>query len=193
MGLWMIQEVRRETQESCSYAELADLALQEVPFQHLVPCNDSRFLNPKSMIQEIQNCCLESGQQSPDTIGKLARCIFDSLALTYRDSINELQRLTNQRIEAIYIVGGGANNELLCKLTADVAGVEVMAGPSEATALGNIAVQMISTGQLNHLDDARSLIGNSFPIKKYNPNPVQGFDNIVERWEQIKAKANKQI
>lgn len=185
MGLWMIQEVRRETQDGYSFAELAELALQEKPFEHFVPCNNHRFLNPRSMIQEIRNCCLETGQRSPDTIGKLARCIFDSLALTYRDSIQELQNLTDQQIETLHIVGGGANNELLCQLTADVAHVEVLAGPSEATALGNIAVQMISSGQLHGLEEARRFIGSSVSMKKYDPQPIEGFDDIKARWEQI--------
>ncbi|WP_110932798.1 rhamnulokinase [Paenibacillus bouchesdurhonensis] len=193
MGLWMIQEVRRETQEDISFAELVELALREESFRYLVHCNDNRFLNPSSMSREIQNYCLETGQPSPDSAGKLARCIFDSLALTYKDSILELQKLTDQSIETLHIVGGGANNELLCQLTADVAQVEVLAGPTEATALGNIVVQIIGSGQLNGLEEARRFVGNSFHIKKYKPQLIQGIDDIASRWEQIKAKANQSI
>ncbi|WP_019639626.1 rhamnulokinase [Paenibacillus fonticola] len=191
MGLWMIQEVRREAQNSHNYAELAALALEEEPFRHLVPCNDNRFLNPDSMIREIQNSCFETTGEAPQTIGQLARCIFDSLALTYRDSIHELQELTNETLEAIYIVGGGANNELLCKLTADIAGVEVMAGPAEATALGNIIVQMISMGEVPQLHDARRLVASSFKVKKFSPDPIQEQHEIFARWEQIKTKQIK--
>lgn len=190
MGLWMIQEVRRETQNAYSFAALAELAMREKPFQHLVPCNDQRFLNPRSMTEEIRACCRETGQPEPDTIGKLARCIFDSLALTYKDSIQELQRLTDQRIDTLHIVGGGANNELLCQLTADMAEIEVIAGPSEATALGNIAVQMISSGQLQGMEEARGIIGNSVPLKRYEPRPIheEEMDAAGARWEQIKAR-----
>lgn len=193
MGLWMIQEVRREAQEDINFAGLVELALREEPFRYLVYCNDNRFLNPSSMIQEIRNYCLETGQPSPDTIGKLARCIFDSLALTYKDSIQELQKLTDQSIGTLHVVGGGANNELLCQLTADVVQVEVLAGPTEATALGNIVVQLIGSGQLHGLEEARRFVGNSFHIKKYKPQPIQGIDGITSRWEQIKAKANQSI
>lgn len=188
MGLWMIQEVRRETQDAYSYAELAELAVREKPFQHLVPCNDQRFLNPCSMMEEIRDCCHKTGQSSPDTIGKLARCIFDSLALTYKDSLEELQGLTERRIDTLHIVGGGANNELLCQLTADAAQIEVIAGPSEATALGNIAVQMISTGELQGLEEARNVIAGSVPLKIYHPRPAPGMDDIEARWKQIKAR-----
>lgn len=185
MGLWLIQEVRRLLNEHYSFAELAELAQVEEGFRSLIPCNASRFLNPTNMIEEIQSACAESGQPVPERPGQLARCIFDSLALSYLTYLDELEGLTESRIEGLQIVGGGANNSLLCQLTADVIGREVMAGPTEATALGNIVVQMISTGSITELTEARAIIGESFEIKSYAPRPIDQMEAILSRWNDL--------
>ncbi|KZE82423.1 rhamnulokinase [Paenibacillus jamilae] len=188
MGLWMIQEVRREGDSAHSFAELAQLASAETPFVSLVLCNQSSFLNPDSMTLEIQRFCEETGQPIPHTPGALARCIFDSLALSYRDALYELQRLTDETITRLHIVGGGANNELLCQLTADLLEIEVQAGPSESTAIGNIAVQLISSGALEDLKAAGRTIANSFPTRLFEPQPVQGMEALLDRWECLKIQ-----
>ncbi|WP_019638015.1 rhamnulokinase [Paenibacillus fonticola] len=185
MGLWMIQEVRRECGEQYSFSQLAQLAAAEVPFRSLVPCNDSRFLHPSSMTAEIQNCCKETQQPVPQTVGEIARCIFDSLALTYLDALHELERLQGEAVEVLHIVGGGSNNELLCQLTADVLGITVQAGPTESTALGNVAVQMISSGEIDGIAEARELIGRSFPASVYQPRPLADLDQVRQRWEEL--------
>lgn len=120
MGLWLIQEVRRLDGSRHSFAELAEQAGACEGFRSLIPCNHPRFLNPDDMIREIRQACLESGQPVPQTPGELARCIFDSLALSYHTYLAELEGLTGRSIDMLQIVGGGANNELLCQLTADV-------------------------------------------------------------------------
>ncbi|AWB44689.1 rhamnulokinase [Paenibacillus sp. CAA11] len=188
MGLWMIQEVRKELDSTYSFAELAELAEAAPAFRSLVPCNAARFLNPDRMIGEIQSCCRESGQPIPGSPGELARCIFDSLALTYRDALQELMELTGERVNVLHIVGGGSNNKLLCRLTADLLEIEVQAGPSESTALGNIAVQMISTGQLKDLAEARELIARSFPTEIYLPDPLEGREEVLGRWQELKSR-----
>ncbi|MNJ65114.1 Rhamnulokinase [compost metagenome] len=137
------------------------------------------------MIEEIQSYCKETDQPIPQTNGEIARCIFDSLALTYLDALQELEKLQGETIEVLHIVGGGSNNELLCQLTADVLAITVQAGPSESTALGNIAVQMISSGELGELSDARELIARSFPPKMFNPRPIIGMDKVLDRWKRL--------
>jgi rhamnulokinase len=191
MGLWLIQEVRRLMDDRYSFAELAELAQGEEGFRSLICCNDPRFLNPVNMIEEIRSACAESGQPLPETPGQLARCIFDSLALSYLTYLEELEELIDSRIEVLQIVGGGANNSLLCQLTADVIGREVKAGPTESTALGNIVVQMISTGSIVDINEARDIIVQSFKIKSYSPSPTAHFEDILSRWKELQSSKVK--
>ncbi|WP_172251187.1 rhamnulokinase [Saccharibacillus deserti] len=185
VGLWMIQEVRREHGARSSYAELAEAAGAEEAFRSLVACSGSRFLNPAGMSEEIRDFCRESGQPVPDTPGRLARCIFDSLALAYLDAMRELERLTGNAYEVLHIVGGGANNKLLSQSTADLLGIEVRTGPFEATAVGNIAVQLIASGELADLGEARRIIAGSFPPDVYRPKPVPDREKLLDRWKSI--------
>lgn len=192
MGLWLIQEVRRLEGNQYSFAELADLASEAEPFRSLIPCNADRFLNPENMIMEIRKACAEYGEPVPETIGQVARCIFDSLALSYRTYLMELEVLTGRPIDMLQIVGGGANNGLLCRLTANVLGRDISAGPTESTALGNLVVQMISSGILPDIAEAREVILNSFDIKYYKPEPLPGLDHILDRWNKINEVAEGQ-
>lgn len=172
MGMWLIQEVRKDYGKQYSFAELVTLAEEVSPFRSLISCNDDRFLNPRQMTEEIRRYCAETGQPVPETPGEVARCIFDSLALSYDFYIKELERLTGEKINTLHIVGGGANNELLCQLTADVLGIAVEAGPTESTALGNLAVQMVSCGVISNIGEAREIIRRSFAVRSYAPQPV---------------------
>ncbi len=185
MGLWLIQEVRRLDGDRYSFAKLAELAGEEEAFRSLIPCNDPRFLNPDNMIEEIRKACVESGQPVPKTMGQLARCVFDSLALSYLTYLKELEVLTGTPIEVLQIGGGGANNELLCQLTADIIGREVLAGPVESTALGNLAVQIIRAGNISNITEARTIIRNSFEIKSYVPRPLPQLTEILSLWEAL--------
>lgn len=189
MGLWLIQEVRRLDGGRYSFAELAERAGEAEGFRSLIPCNHPRFLNPDNMIKEIQAACSESGQPVPESPGEIARCIFDSLALNYRSELEELEQLTGITTEVLQIVGGGANNALLCQLSADIIGREVLAGPTEATALGNIAVQLIQSGEVADIHEARELIGTSFEIKSYLPRPVPQLQELLARWNELHAAA----
>lgn len=185
MGMWMIQEARRLQYSTHSFAELVELAAAEQPFQRLVRCNDARFLNPQHMVEEIQAYCRETEQSVPQTAGEIARTIFDSLALTYYDYMNELEQLTGMKPEVLHIVGGGANNGLLCQLTADLIGREVKAGPTESTAIGNLVVQLIACGKLAGLSEARQLIADSFEVVSYEPNCIAELGQVLQRWRSL--------
>ncbi|MGO0063391.1 rhamnulokinase [Brevibacillus fluminis] len=169
MGLWLIQEVQRHCGGTYSFADFVAAAEQEKPFQSFVNFDDNRFLNPHNMMEEIQRYCQETGQPVPQTPGQIARCIFDNLAILYALSVEEMEAITGNAIEVIHIVGGGAHNDLLCQLTATVSHKRVTAGPTESTALGNLVVQMIETGEVADLHEARQLIRQSFDVKEFVP------------------------
>lgn len=169
MGMWLIQEVARMQEYQYSYPELAELASQEEAFVSLIDVNDQRFLNPKNMITEIQDYCRETNQKVPETAGELARCIYDSLALCYALELEKLEKITGRTITQLHIVGGGSNNDFLNQLTADTCGIAVLAGPGEATAIGNIIVQMVATEGFGTLEEGREGIKESFPLKEFHP------------------------
>ena len=166
MGLWMIQSVKSEIGEKLSFPEICEGASKQ-KIASIIDCNDSRFLAPENMTLEVCKACLESGQQVPIDIAEVAAVIYNSLAQCYSQTIKEIEKLTNKKYSRIHIVGGGANAEFLNRLTAKVTKLPVYAGPIEATAIGNIAVQMLAGKDLKSLQEARSCIYRSFPIIKY--------------------------
>jgi rhamnulokinase len=168
MGLWIIQEVSRELEDRYSFAELCQMAEKET-ISSIVECNDGRFLAPASMIQELKSACEESGQKPPETPGELAAVVYNSLAVCYGENLKILEGIAGKKFDSIRVVGGGSNADYLNRLTALRAGVPVFAGPSEATAIGNIAVQMMSDGMLLSLNEAKEIIGKSFEVKRFNP------------------------
>lgn len=169
MGFWLIQRVRKEL-GSPDHAELVMAARDCAPWQSVINPQDARFLNPDNMTSEIQAFCRETGQPVPESAGALARCIFDSLALSYRRVKEELEILRGRPLDRIRIVGGGSQNDLVNQLCADACSIPVTAGPIETTALGNVCVQMIALGQLSGLDEARALVRRSFPLTEYVPH-----------------------
>ncbi len=166
MGLWMIQSVKKEVAEEFSYGEICAMASKE-KITSIVDCNDDVFLAPESMTKAVQEFCRESGQQVPETVGELAAVIYNSLAKCYKDTIRGLEMVTGKVYDRIHVVGGGANAGYLNELTAKYTKKDVYAGPTEATALGNLAVQMIYAGDLADLKEARTCIRNSFHIVEY--------------------------
>lgn len=166
MGLWMIQSVKKELSEDLSFAELCEMASKET-IASLVDCNAECFLAPKSMIHAVQDSCATSGQQIPQTAGELAAVIYNSLAECYGETIQELEAATGNHYDRIHIVGGGANADYLNQLTAICTGRPVYAGPTEATAIGNLIAQMIKAGEFKTLSEARNAIFHSFSVKKY--------------------------
>lgn len=166
MGLWMIQSVRKELAPDLGFGEIcADASKTTIP--SLVDCNDSRFLSPASMAEEVQKACEESGQKIPEGIAEIAAVIYNSLAKCYADTVEELEAMTGVAYDRIHVIGGGANAAYLNEVTAKAAGRTVYAGPTEATAIGNLAAQMIARGEYENLRDARESIFKSFEIKKY--------------------------
>lgn len=167
MGLWMIQSVKKESGTGCNYSELCAMAEKET-LASLVDANDGRFLAPENMTEEIKRACSENGQKEPETLAEVAAVIYRSLAHCYEKTVKEVEHLTGKRFDGIHVVGGGSNAEYLNRLTAEVTHLPVYAGPTEATATGNIAVQMIVGGELRDLWEARDCIYHSFAIKVYS-------------------------
>jgi len=165
-GLWLIQCVHKEIGDNIGYAELVDLA-RESRCDSLFDVNDERFAAPESMVAAIRDACRENGQAVPQSLGDYARSIFRSLAVSYAKTMKDLEELTGTTYDSVNIIGGGSQNEYLNRLTADACGLPVYAGPTEGTALGNIACQMIATGVLPDLHAARDAIGRSFEIKVF--------------------------
>lgn len=174
MGMWLIQEVARMQEYQYSYPELAQLAEETPAFQQFIAVNDPLFLNPENMSVALQDYCRKTNQKVPQTPGEIARCIYDNLALCYSLELEKLENLTGtaNKIEKLHIVGGGSNNKLLNQLTANAANITVEAGPAEATAIGNILLQMLTTGEMKDLVTARAIVEHSFDCCLYQADPI---------------------
>ena len=168
MGLWMVQSVKKEIAEDLSFGTICEMA-SKCTIPSIVDANDDRFLAPENMTAEVQKACEESGQQIPQGIAEVAAVIYNSLAVCYAKTLKELEEKTGCRYRTIHVVGGGANAGYLNRLTAEKTGRTVLAGPTEATAIGNLAVQMITGKECSNLKDARNCIFHSFEIKQYEP------------------------
>ncbi len=166
MGLWMIQSVKKEIGGSLGFGEICEMASKS-KIASIVDCNEDRFLAPENMTEEVRKACAESGQQVPEGIAEVASVIYNSLAQCYARTIEELEEITGRKYDCVQIVGGGANADYLNRLTAKVTGRPVYAGPTEATAIGNLAAQMMKAGALADLKAARACVAQSFPIVKY--------------------------
>lgn len=170
MGLWMIQNIRKETAPEMSFEALCAEA-EKAEINSFVDCNSDEFLAPESMVKAVMRFCKRTGQQIPETPGELASVVYRSLAKSYAAIRKELETVTGKACTEIRIVGGGSNAGYLNQLTADYAGVPVLAGPAEATAAGNIMAQMTADGVFKDLEEAQACAASSFEIKKYLPRP----------------------
>lgn len=166
MGLWMIQSVKKEFTEDLSFAQICEMASKET-ISSIVDCNDDCFLAPESMIGAVQKFCRDTDQQVPETVGEISSVIYNSLAKCYGDTVEEIEAITGRKYSTIYVVGGGANAGYLNELTAKYTGRRVSAGPTEATAIGNVIVQMIRDGVFASLPEARTCVKESFDVKIY--------------------------
>ncbi|MCX4305289.1 MAG: rhamnulokinase [Acetatifactor sp.] len=164
MGLWMIQSVKKEIGEELSFGRICEMAAG-CDIKSIVDCNDDRFLAPDNMTGEVQSACRESGQQVPEGIAEVACVIYNSLAKCYAGTVEEISGITGQSYDRIHIVGGGSNAEYLNRLTARETKLPVYAGPAEATAIGNLAAQMMAMGDIPNLKEARACVRRSFEIK----------------------------
>jgi rhamnulokinase len=181
MGLWMVQEVQRLFEGGkYSFPEMANLSTQTPFFESMIDVNDKRFTNPVNMIKEIQKACLENHQHVPKTLGELTNCIYSSLALSYKEEIENLESVCESTINQLYIIGGGSNVDVLNQLTANLLGRKLYTGLGEATAVGNLIVQMISNKELKDVKAGRQLVYNSFEIKEYKPEGTYNSRGIKE-------------
>ena len=187
MGLWLLQGCRRswaQQNRQFTYGELMDAATREPGFRHLIDPDDSSFANPDDMPDAIDRFCRRTDQPTPSTPGSYARAVFDSLAMKYRLVIRDLQSLVGRPIAQVRVIGGGSQNALLNQLTADATGLPVHAGPVEATALGNVAVQMLATGAVSSLAEARAIIDRSVPTSVFTPRDADAWDREATRFQQ---------
>ena len=170
MGLWVIQEVRRNLESKYSFAELVVEAEKYKYFKSIINIDEDRFLKPENMIEEIQSYCKETNQEIPREVGEIAICVFNSLGHSYKKAVANLEDIFEKKFKRINIFGGGCQNNLLNQVISNVTGKEVLAGPVEATAIGNIVAQLISVGELEDLGQARQVIKESFDINIFKPN-----------------------
>ncbi|MGE0972578.1 rhamnulokinase [Klebsiella sp. WOUb02] len=187
MGLWLLQRVLKEQNVSDLPALIAHTAALPA-CRSLIDCNDDRFINPANMSAEIQAACRESGQPVPSGDAELARCIFDSLALLYARVLGELSRLRGQPFSQLHIVGGGCQNALLNQLCADACGITVIAGPVEASTLGNIGIQLMTLDELNNVDDFRQVVRDNYALTTFTPNPENEIARFVAQFQQQQTK-----
>lgn len=185
-GLWLLQECQRQWQQegqNLSWPELVALAERAQPLVSLVDPDAPDFLNPGDMPAALRAYCRRTSQPEPETIGALVRCCLESLALKYRWVIQALEQLTGRQIDTIRVVGGGSQNALLCQLSADACGRRIVAGPVEATALGNILVQAVTCGLLPGIAAGREAIARSVEQRVYEPHTSQEWQEAMSRFE----------
>jgi rhamnulokinase len=187
MGLWLLQQCRRSWEKaghSYGYDELTAMSTRATPFAATVDPDDPLFLNPTDMPEAIRQYCARTGQAPPADVAGMVRCIVESLALKYRWVIRRLEKVSGERIHTVHIIGGGGQNALLCQATADACACRVLAGPTEATALGNALVQAIAAGKLGSLADARAMVARSFPLVEYTPQTPGAWDQCAARFDE---------
>lgn len=188
MGLWLVQQCRRafaEKGNEYSYEQLTQMASEAAAFRSLVDPNDDRFLNPPDMPAAIQDFCRETGQPVPETPGQFARCVFESLALTYAGVLGGLEELTGTKIEVVHVVGGGSRNKLLNPFTASACARPVVTGPVEATVLGNVLVQARSHGEIHTLSDVRAAVRESSEVVRYEPDNMAAWQDARGRFAEL--------
>jgi sugar (pentulose or hexulose) kinase len=172
MGLWLVQECKKYWQkqgENLSYAQLTTMAQKAKPFAATIDVDDSRFHYPGRMPEKINGYLVKTGQKPIDDKGQMVRMILENLAGRYAETIKRLEDVTGDSIDRLYMVGGGSQNELLNQLTADAIAIKVIAGPVEATAVGNVLMQARATGQIKNLAQARRLVRGSVTLREYQP------------------------
>jgi rhamnulokinase len=192
MGLWLVQECRRtwaRAGEDLSYAEITQLAADAEPFRAIIDVDAADFFQPGDMPARIQSYCTRTQQPVPETKGAIVRCALESLALKYRWVLDRLEEMLGYRLEPIHIIGGGTQNRLLNQLTADATNRSVVAGPIEATAIGNVLMQAVALRHLKSLDEARAVVRHSFKPEAYQPHSVAEWDAAYEKLNRLMQEA----
>lgn len=185
-GMWIYERCRKEwTDAPKSHSELQDEAMEQPPFRSLIDPDDALFANPSSMVEAIQQYCRETGQYVPEGYAQICRCIFDSLALRYRQVFKWLQEFATFPIDTLHIIGGGSLNNYLNQFTANSCGVEVYAGPQEGTAIGNIMLQAKAAGEVKDIWEMRRIIADSIELKYFEPKDQSVWDEAYKRYLEI--------
>ena len=187
-GMWPLQECRRawaREGHEYTYGELAEMAEEAAPFSAVI--DPDAFLEPGRMPERIAEYCKSTGQAPPDQPAGMVRVIFESLALRYREVLEGIERLLGRKLRVIHIVGGGSRNRLLNQLVADAAQRVVVAGPTEATAAGNVLVQAVGSGLFSGLAEARAVVRASFPVESFEPQGPSGWDEAYERFRKLRG------
>ena len=184
MGLWLVQECRRtwaHQGKAYSYDELTEMAAKAEPFLGVIDPDHGEFFKPGDMPARIREFCQTTGQPVPESKGAILRCALEGIVLKYRWVLEQLEEMLGHRLEPLYIVGGGTQNQLLSQFTADAIGRQVITGPIEATATGNILMQMVALGQIDSPQDGRQLVRNSFDLSVFEPGNRSGWDEAYMR------------
>jgi len=190
MGMWLIQECKRmwDQEEKLSWEEIVALSTGAEPFKCFINPDDPLFLNPGNMPEAIRDYCRKTNQYVPAGKGEIARCIYDSLAMKYKYTLAQIESVTGRTIEKLHIIGGGANNEMLNQFTSNATGIPVIAGPAEATAIGNILMQAKALGVLNSLTEVRNVVQNSFEVKTFTPVAAKPWKKAFNDFERLIIK-----
>jgi rhamnulokinase len=185
-GMWLIEQCKKEwdNNDEISYQDIVDAAKQAQPFRCFIYPDAPIFASPNSMIDAIRQFCTETGQYIPQTMGEIARCIYESLAFRYKQVLNDLQKLAAFPIDVLHIIGGGSQNDMLNAYTANAIGKKVIAGPSEATAIGNILVQAQTAGLVNNKQEMRNMVAQSFDLKTFLPEDTQNWESHYAEYLQ---------
>ncbi|HUT20214.1 MAG TPA: rhamnulokinase family protein [Anaerolineae bacterium] len=192
MGLWLVQECRREWAREgvrYDYAMLTEMAAAAPAFGPIVDVDDHRFLSPGDMPNKIRQFCLETGQEVPESKGEVLRCALESLALRYRWVLERLEEMMGRTINVVHIIGGGMQNELLCQFGADAMRRPVIAGPIEATAMGNILMQALALGHIGSLEEGRAVVRRSFQVRTYEPVDAGPWEEAYDRYLRLLEQA----
>ena len=193
MGLWLLQQCRvtwAAQGRSYEYHVLAELARSAPPFAVFVDPDDNAFLPPGDMPARIAELCRRSGQTPPESVSAVTRCVFESLALKYRYCLDLLVSVSGQEVDVIHVIGGGSQNELLCQMTANATNRTVIAGPAEATALGNALMQWLALGEIASIDQARTLVRDSVELTTYQPQEVSLWEEAFGRFKQVLSRTS---
>ena len=183
-GMWLLERCRLQWGET-SYPELIAEANACEAFRSLIYPDDASFANPSDMEQAIKDYCKSTGQPVPETRGQIVRCIFESLSLRYRQVLDDLRALFSRPIDTLHVIGGGSRNDLLNQWTANAVGIPVVAGPSEATAIGNIMLQAISAGKAQDVPSMRKLVAASIPLKTFQPQDDAVWSEAYAQFKRI--------
>ena len=187
-GLWLIQESRRQwirEGTQYSYAELEKAALECEPFRCFIDPDSPEFGSMGNLPERVKEYCRKTGQYVPETVGEIMRCIYESLALKYRYTFDGIKDCTGKDYDRIHVMGGGTKDRLLLQMTANSCGVDVYGGPIEATALGNIAVQLLSCGAVKDIKQARKIIADGENLKLYSPADCDAWETAYEKFKAV--------